>query len=160
VHGFVTALGVVNGVIFVALSLLALRQWIRLRDSAAGWLAVAVAAIALIVSVGRLVPAHPSGFAETAAQRVEIVLLVLFPYLMFRFATAFALPSVRLRRVVGLVTSTLVAWTVLLPHVPATGEHRSIGFRPLSRSGCGAPGAASRGSRGNGWRCSRSPRRP
>jgi signal transduction histidine kinase len=128
VHWIVTALGVANGVIFVTLSLLAVRRWLGLRDPAAGWLAVALATIALIVSVGRVVPSHPSGFWEAAGQRAEIVLLVLFPYLMFRFATAFAQPSVRLRRVVGLITSILVAWTLLLRHVPATGENRSTAF--------------------------------
>jgi signal transduction histidine kinase len=57
-----------------------------------------------------------------------VLLLVLFPYMLYRFATEFARPSVRLRRAVTTVTLGLSVWTVLLPSIPAAGEHRSVGF--------------------------------
>jgi signal transduction histidine kinase len=127
-HELVTALGVLNGVIFVTLALVALTQWRRRRDPAAGWLAFALGMLGLIVSAGRLVPAHPHGLLEEGAQRVEILLLVLFPYMLYRFATAFAPPFRGLQRAVAALTLGLSVWTLLLPSIPAAGEHRSVGF--------------------------------
>ena len=61
--------------------------------SVSAWLALAFLALGLIVTVGRLVPAHPHGLLEDISQRLDIELLVLFPYLLYRFATAFVPPA-------------------------------------------------------------------
>jgi signal transduction histidine kinase len=127
-HGLVTALNVVVSVLFVVLAAVAVRRWRRSRDDAAGWLALSFLALGLIVSVGRLVPAHPHGLVPGALLRLEIELLVLFPYLGYRFATAFVPPTRRLQRVVGLLTVGLSIWTFALPTVPASGEPRPSGF--------------------------------
>jgi K+-sensing histidine kinase KdpD len=104
------------------------RRWRRKRDDAAGWLALSFLALGVIVTAGRLVPAHPHGFVPGALLRLEIELLVLFPYLGYRFATAFVPPSRRLQRVVGLLTIGLSIWTFALPSIPASGEPRPNGF--------------------------------
>jgi signal transduction histidine kinase len=127
-HQLVTALSVVISVLFVVLAAVAVRRWRRDRDGAAGWLALSFLALGLIVSVGRLVPAHPHGVLPGALLRLEIELLVLFPYLGYRFATAFVPPSRRLQRVVGLLTAGLSIWTFALPTVPAAGDPRPTGF--------------------------------
>ena len=82
------------------LCVLGLRRWRAPRDRAAGWVALAFLTLALIVTVGRFVPTHPNGFVEGQSQRVDIELLVLFPYLLYRFATEFVPPGRRLRRIV------------------------------------------------------------
>ena len=84
--------------------------------------------LGLIVTVGRLLPAHPHGFVLGTLLRFEIELLVLFPYLGYRFATGFVPPSRRLQRVVGLLTIGLSTWTFALPTIPASGESRPNGF--------------------------------
>jgi signal transduction histidine kinase len=127
-HGLVTALNVVDSVLFVVLAAVAVRRWRRRRDDAAGWLALSFLALGLIVTAGRLVPAHPHGLLPGALLRLEIELLVLFPYLGYRFATAFVPPSRRLQRIVGLLTIGLSIWTFALPSVPAAGDPRPSGF--------------------------------
>ena len=127
-HGLVTTLSIVTSVIFAGLALVGLRRWRQRRDITAGWIALAFLALGLIVTAGRLIPSHPHGFAENGLLRLEVELLVLFPYLMYRFATAFVPPSRRLQRVVGLLTVGLTIWTFALPHFPATGEARPAGF--------------------------------
>jgi signal transduction histidine kinase len=127
-HELVTALNVVTSVIFVVLAAVAVRRWRRKRDDAAGWLALSFLALGLIVTVGRLIPAHPHGFVPGSLLRLEIELLVLFPYLGYRFATAFVPPSRRLQRIVGLLTAGLSIWTFALPSIPAAGEPRPNGF--------------------------------
>jgi signal transduction histidine kinase len=127
-HQLVTALSVVNSVTFVVLAAVAVRRWRRKRDGAAGWLALSFLALGVIVSVGRLLPSHPHGFVLGALLRLEIELLVLFPYLGYRFATSFVPPSRRLQRVVGLLTVGLSIWTFSLPSIPSSGESRPSGF--------------------------------
>jgi signal transduction histidine kinase len=127
-HELSTALNVVNSALFVVLAAVAVRRWLRKRDDAAGWLTLSFVALGLIVTAGRLIPAHPHGLVPGALLRLEIELLVLFPYLGYRFATAFVPPSRRLQRVVGLLTTGLSIWTFALPSIPANGEPRPTGF--------------------------------
>ncbi|HEY0416973.1 MAG TPA: ATP-binding protein [Gaiellaceae bacterium] len=122
-HGLVISVGIANSVILVALAVLALRRWRGRRDEAAAWLALAFGAMAALVTVGRLAPTHPHSFGAHLAQRLDIELLVLFPYLLYRFATTFAPPSLRLRRVVAALTIGLTVFTFALPRYPAAGEH-------------------------------------
>jgi signal transduction histidine kinase len=74
------------------------------------------------------VPAHPHGAVQFVAQRLDIELLVLFPYLLYRFATTFAPPGRRLQRVVAALTVSLTVFTFALPHFPASGEKWPPGF--------------------------------
>jgi signal transduction histidine kinase len=127
-HGVVTALNVVTSVSFALLAAIAVRRWRRRRDRAAGWLALSFLALGLIVTVGRLIPAHPHGFVLGALLRIEIELLVLFPYLGYRFATGFVPPSKRLQQIVGALTVGLSIWTFALPTIPASGDPRPSGF--------------------------------
>ncbi len=128
-HVLVTSISVLNSVLFVALGLLALRRYVARRDSASVWLALAFAALTVIVTFGRLVPQHPHGFGADAAQRVEIELLVLFPYFLYRFGTTFVPPSRRLQVAVTALTVGLTVWTFALRHIPSSGEHRSAAFQ-------------------------------
>jgi signal transduction histidine kinase len=123
VHALIVAFGILNSVAFVALALVSVRQWSRRRDAAAGWLVLAFLSLGLVVSIGRLIPTHPHGLLEGGAQRLAVELLVLFPFLLYRFATVFVPPSRRLQRLVGALTVVLSVWTFVLPRFPAVGEH-------------------------------------
>jgi hypothetical protein len=127
-HELVTSLSVVNSVVFGVLAAIAVRRWHRKRDAAAGWLALSFLALGLILTFGRLMPEHPHGFVLGFLLRFEIELLVLFPYLGYRFATSFVPPSRRLQRIVGLLTVGLSVWTFALPSIPAAGDPRPSGF--------------------------------
>ncbi len=127
-HALVITVGVLNSVSLAVLAAIAVRLWIRHRSRAAGWLALAFTAIALLVTIGRLVPAHPHGTWEYVGQRLDIELLVLFPFLVYRFATTFVPPGLFLRRLVPTLTVGLTAFTFALPRIPASGESWSLGF--------------------------------
>lgn len=127
-HAAFTSLSIVSTVLFTVLAVVAVAQWLRRRDTAAGWLALTFLSIGLIVTVGRLEPTHPHGFWEELVLRLEIEMLVLFPYLLYRFATAFAPPSKRLQRIVMTFTLGLTLWTFAMPHFPERGETRPVGF--------------------------------
>jgi signal transduction histidine kinase len=110
------------------LAVLAMRRWRDRRDPAAAWLALAFLSIALLVTIGRLVPAHPHGVLQDIEQRLDLELLVLFPYLLYRFATTFAPPGRTLQRVVATLTTGLTVFTFALPHIPSSGESWPPGF--------------------------------
>jgi signal transduction histidine kinase len=127
-HALFIVFSAFNTVIFAGLAVLAALRWRRRRDRAAGWIALAFVALGMIVTAGRLVPAHPHGFAAGTGQRLDIELLVLFPYLLYRFATEFAPPSRRVRMLAASPTGGLTVWTFALRHIPAAGQHRSGWF--------------------------------
>ena len=127
-HALVITVGVLNSVSLAVLAVIAVRLWITHRSRAAGWLALAFTAIGLLVTIGRLVPAHPHGAALYLGQRVDIELLVLFPFLVYRFATTFVPPGLFLRRLVPTLTIGLTVFTFALPHLPASGESWSAAF--------------------------------
>jgi signal transduction histidine kinase len=112
----------------VWLAVVAIRRWRMRRDAAAAWLALAFFAIAVLVTLGRLVPAHPHGAVELVAQRLDIELLVLFPFLLYRFATAFAPTGRLLQRTVVSLTTGLTVFTFALPHIPVSGESWPAAF--------------------------------
>jgi signal transduction histidine kinase len=128
VHALVIAVGVLNSVSLAVLAVVAVRLWSTHRSRAAGWLALAFTAIGLLVTVGRLVPSHPHGVWEYLGQRLDIELLVLFPFLVYRFATTFVPPGLLLRRLVPALTVALTVFTFALPRIPAAGEKWSPGF--------------------------------
>jgi signal transduction histidine kinase len=122
VSSLVEIIGWLNLALYTAVAVVAFRQWRAGRGSAGVWAAVAFGALALVADVGRLLPEDPDGFLELAAQRLLIAVLVLFPYLLYRFTTAFQPPTRRLERGVGLMTAVVLLWTFALPEFPSDGE--------------------------------------
>lgn len=124
----VNIVSIVNIVAFVALGVVAAVQWRARRSRAAAWAAIAFLSLAFVVVFGAFEPEHPSGFWEEASLRVLIAALVLFPYFLFRFTLDFSRPSRQLYSFVSAMSVVLLVWTFALPHVPESGEHRSLGF--------------------------------
>jgi signal transduction histidine kinase len=92
------------------------------------WAAIAFGSIGLLELL-TLVPNHPGNLGERIVGRVAIALLVLFPYLLFRFTNAFRPPGRTVAGGLFLLTTTLVVWTFALPSVPQSGEHRPQVFQ-------------------------------
>lgn len=122
-------LGYLNLAVFTALALVAVREWRLGRSRAARWAALAFAAIALVLLVGRLLPDEPTLLVERTAGRSLVAVLLLFPYLLFRFANAFSPVPRTLERGLGVVTIVLMAWTWAAPAFPEEGEPRPAWFQ-------------------------------
>ncbi len=118
-------LGVVNAVGFALLGLVALRQWQLRRSEAAAWAAASFGGLGAVVLLSLVVPEEPDTFLEHVVQRADIIALLIFPYLLFRFTTAFDAASRRFAQLISVVTLALAVWTVLLPEIPADEEPRS-----------------------------------
>jgi RsiW-degrading membrane proteinase PrsW (M82 family) len=128
VRSIVEYLGYANLALLTAVALVALREWRTGRAPAGVWGALAFAALALVVDVSEVLPEDSSSDAVAVAERVLIATLVLFPYLLYRFTTAFNPPSRGLEQRLGVMTVLLLAWTFALPSIPDEGEPRPIWF--------------------------------
>ncbi len=108
--------------LYTLVAVVAVLYWRRHRDQAGLWAALSFGALAAVVDVGRLLPETRDELWEEVAVRVLIAALVLFPYLLYRFAVSFRPPSRRLSLLVGSITVLVVAWTLALPDIPEDGE--------------------------------------
>ena len=112
----------VNLGLYTVVAVAAVWLWWRHRERAGLWAALAFVALALIVDVGRLLPEDPTSEREKLALKVLIAGLVLFPYLLYRFATSFRPPSRSLSLLIGGITVIVLAWTFVLTDIPGEGE--------------------------------------
>jgi len=127
-HDAVQAFRYVDLVAYIALGAVTLVFWRRRRDRASMWAAIAFGSLGLL-EVLSLVPNHPGNDAERAVGRIEIALLVVFPYFLFRFTNAFRAPGQRLANALFGLSAVLVVWTFALPSIPQPGESRSAAFQ-------------------------------
>ena len=111
-----------NLALYTAVAVAAIWVWRTQRERAGVWAALTFAALAVVVDVGPLLPDEPDQTWEEIAIRALIATLVLFPYLLYRFALAFSPPSRWLSILVASLTVGLVAWTFALPELPSEGE--------------------------------------
>src|SRR3954454_22421805 len=127
-HEALRAFTTLNTIAFIALGAVALVTWRRRRDNASGWKVAAFGSLAVLELLS-LIPQHTRDNAYQAITRIEIEILVVFPYLLFRFTNAFRRPGRGLARALFLLTAALIVWTLALPRIPESGEHRSPVFQ-------------------------------
>ena len=112
----------VNLGLYTVVAVAAVWLWWRHRERVGLWTALAFVALALIVDVGPLLPEDPETFGEKLAVKILIAGLVLFPYLLYRFAVSFRPPGRSLSLLVGGITVVVLAWTFALTDIPGDGE--------------------------------------
>src|SRR6185295_11872957 len=91
----------VNLVVFTVLALTAFRHWHARRDARSAWAAASFVTLGVVVLLGRVVPEHSQLLVVRGLLRLEIVVLLLFPYCLYRFTAAFDPPSRRLTLLVS-----------------------------------------------------------
>jgi len=124
-HDALRAFHTLNTVAFIALGAVALITWRRRRDRASVWAAAAFGSLA-VLELFALVPTHERNVGEKILTRIEIVILVVFPYLLFRFTNAFRPPGRRLAQALFGLTAILIVWAVAIPRYPQPGEGRDL----------------------------------
>jgi signal transduction histidine kinase len=112
----------VNLALYTAVAVVAVQQWRRHRERAGLWAALSFVALAAVIDVGQALPDHPGATWEKVAGRLLVAVLVVFPYLLYRFATSFRPTSRRISQLVGSLTVLMVVWTFVQPVFPEEGE--------------------------------------
>ncbi len=113
---------------FLGLAIVATRAWIRTRHRSAAWLAVTFVDLGLVVAAGLVAPDEPEGVAAEIFTRALVVALLLFPYLLYRFADSFEPGTSFGSGAAALATAAVVVATVALPDFPSEGDPRSAWF--------------------------------
>jgi signal transduction histidine kinase len=121
-------LGYVTSAAFGLLGIVSFWYWLRRRDEPTFWAALCFGALGAVALAGEVLPETADSDFEIVAQRILVIVLVLFPYLLFKFTSAFDPSSRRLEWIAAGATAALCVWTIALPDFPQTGEHRSVGF--------------------------------
>jgi hypothetical protein len=112
-----------TSIAFVVLAVLALIQWQRRRDSASGWLALTFFSIGAIALSGRI---QPEDFENIVVTKIQIAVLLLFPYALYRFGASFRPHEPRVLKIgAALLTAGVIIWGFLLPELPSGDEPRS-----------------------------------
>jgi signal transduction histidine kinase len=118
----------VSAAAFALLGAVSLALWLRRRSRPSLWAALCFGSLGAVALIGQLLPDEPATTAEIVAQRAIVVALVLFPYFLVMFTTAFDPAPRRVDWITTAATAALIVWTIFLPDIPASGEHRSLGF--------------------------------
>ncbi|HET7568119.1 MAG TPA: ATP-binding protein [Gaiellaceae bacterium] len=126
-HGAVQGFRWLTIVAYIALAIVALLSFLRRRDRAAMWGAAAFGSLGLLELLA-LVPNHSGNLVERAIGRVEIALLVVFPFLLFRFTTVFRTARRDLDNAFFGLTGVLLVWTFAMPSTPQKGESWPVYF--------------------------------
>ena len=114
---------IVNLVLFAAIAVVAVRQWRREPGRNTGlWAALAFVTLAWVIVAGRLFPTDPEDAPGKVVERIDLAIFLLFPYLLYRFSSAFYAGKRPLARFVDMLSTLLVIATFALPYLPAEGE--------------------------------------
>lgn len=109
--------------VYVSLALVTAGQWLRHRSRPAAWAAATFTALGSVLGLSQLVPDHPEG-ADLLAVKALVVVLVLFPYCLFRFVDALEPLRADLRRVALALTAVVAAGVFAFEDLPGVGDPR------------------------------------
>src|SRR5437868_3081643 len=119
--------------IFGALTISALVQWRRRPGPGSAWLAALLGIIATDIALARATSADPLGHPSDFSGRLVIALILLIPYVLFRFTASFdQLPGkgvVRWKRVASAATALAVGLSFAVPHFPGMPNRHTVWFR-------------------------------
>lgn len=128
------ALSLVQSAAFGLLGVLAVVHWRRRPGPASGWLAATLGSLALVVVIGALLPDELTSTPWLWAGKLLLVVLALFPFLLFRFMSTFVPQPRFLTNTAVTLTAAVAVASLSMPRFPAPGEPLSgpfVGFLVL-----------------------------
>ncbi len=114
-EAFANGLQYVTLAAFAAIALTCLVLWRRRQDRPAFWAFVTFAALAAAAGAGPVSGQLGDSWLFT---KLVIVLIVVFPYLLHRFAASFSPAPPALEAGAFAITAAVAVWGVLLPEIP------------------------------------------
>ena len=120
------ALQWVQLVVFGLLGVVAAAQWIKRRTETTAWLAATFVVLAVVVTTGKAIPEESHSSIVEWITKVEIAILVLFPYFLYRFmGSLIGRPTRWIFWVANALTGGVIVLTFAIPRFPGPGEPRS-----------------------------------
>ena len=152
--------------VYVAVAIAAWRLHGRLRSEQSRWLALTFSTLAFVVVLGLFQPdvvTADSPAMDKVLADLAIIVLLLFPYCLYRFAAGFRKPPLAVEIFTAALLAALVVWTFVLPVLPQERSQFTSGMQAyllvllvywtllsgwvaweLLRGGSGQPGVAKR----------------
>src|SRR5687767_12382448 len=109
----ITILEDANLAAYILLAVVSTWQWSRRRTEPGKWLALTFLALAFVTVLGRILPEQPQGAGAELLVKIDISMLLLFPYFLYRFAAAFEKPGRRTEIIAAGLTGGIIIWTFL-----------------------------------------------
>jgi hypothetical protein len=128
-QGLADAFQYVNAAAFFFLGLLGARVWLRRRDSQSAWLSLTFGILGVISVIGLLQPEKVASDLGQLILKVEVGVLLLFPYFLYRFAASFDPPSRAIEWFAGIVTAIAIIWPFFIGPIPGEGEKQPTDWR-------------------------------
>jgi PAS domain S-box-containing protein len=122
------ALEYVQLAVFLVVAVVATTRWVQRRGATRAWLAATFGLLGIVVLAGQILPKEPHSTADRVAQRVLVLVLVLFPYFLYRFMASFERPPKALDRAAHVLLVLVLVATVALPTFPGPEEPRPATF--------------------------------
>jgi signal transduction histidine kinase len=123
-----TVVQVVNAILFGALVVVVGRLWRRQGDAPSAWLTATFGTLASVLVAALFLPQQPTGTTGELVVKVMVVLIVLYPYFLYRFMAAFATPPRAVHVTAGVVTAGVCLATLALPRFPGQHDARPLWF--------------------------------
>jgi PAS domain S-box-containing protein len=120
---FILALQYLNDALFVGLAVVCAVQWKRQGGRVIAWLTATFGVLAVVVLTGLLLNAWGAKPPPWATKAI-VALLLLFPYLLLRFAASLDPPRRSTEVGAGVLTGVVLGWTLLLPALPDATQPR------------------------------------
>ncbi|HWL91294.1 MAG TPA: PAS domain S-box protein [Actinomycetota bacterium] len=114
--------------VYGALFVVALIQWRRRPGPASAWLVATFGVLGAVVVAGQFLPEESTHPAVEWATRALLAVLVLFPYLLYRFTTSLVRPIPWVNVVGTVLTASLSIVAFLLPPFPEDGAPTPAAF--------------------------------
>ena len=111
----------VNVAAFTLLALACVHQWRKRNDASIRWATVAFGSLAGISVIGLFLRSAPTSHYASWFVKAILVVLILFPYFLYRFATVFQRPARLVALAAHASTAVVVVATLALPYLPIPG---------------------------------------
>lgn len=119
----------VDAVAFALLAIVTYRQWRDRHDEGARWAFFTFGSLGSIAVLGLVLPEESTWGPYQWFLKFLILVIVFFPYMLFRISSSFRRRQTWLRPATLAATGALAVWTLFLPEFPAEGEPVPSVFR-------------------------------
>lgn len=118
-----------NVAAFALLGLVTFRLWRSRHDEGAKWVFATFGSLASVAIIGLVLPEHSDSALLDWVTKLLVVVILLFPYLLYRVAASFEQERGWFDRFAMLLTGAVIVWGLALPRFPEEGDPQPTYFR-------------------------------
>jgi hypothetical protein len=119
----------VDATAFALLAIVTYRQWLRRGDEGAKWAFATFGSLGFIAVLGLFLPEESTWGPYQWFLKVLIIVIVFFPYFLFRISSSFRPGKSRLGPVALVATVAVAIWTFFLPEFPGPDDPQPDALR-------------------------------